>query len=140
MPSQASVATVLSGADATFHFTPPLTVMLLCVYDERGRLVWRLAADEVSSVPASEGVFVAMPSAEAPAEVIAAAQAAQREATSAQREKGSNKERLESIQYGLVPEGYREETPARQLAPGSYLVRVVARNGHADCEFNVPNA
>ena len=140
MFAEASVEVMVVGKEATFRFTPPMTVMLLYVYDQEGALAWRLTANEVTRVPAGEGIFISTPITEAPPELIAAARSAEARARAAPHEPISSKPPLGSIQYGVVPEGYQEEAPASPLSPGGYDVSAVAKNARAELHFDVPDA
>jgi hypothetical protein len=140
MFAEASVDVVVAGQEATFRFTPSMSVMLLSVYDAKGAIAWLLTANEVIRVPAGEGIFISTPITEAPPELIAAARSAEARVRSAPPEQVSSRPSLASIRYGMVPEGYQEEAPATPLSQGGYDVRVVARNGQADAHFDVAAA
>ena len=135
MFAEASMDVVLSESGATFRFSPPLCVMLLYVYDEGGALVWRLMADEVTTVPAGKGLFIAVPLAEAPPELIAQIPLAR-----AVADEAPATPLLSSIRYGVVPEGYRQEAPASPLSTGGYDVFVSAKWAKAASHFHVPGA
>src|SRR5262252_7962475 len=112
MFAEASVEVVLNGREATFRFSPPLVVMLVYVYDDRGELTWRMMANEVSS---GVGIFAAVPITEAPPELTTLASSAR--TTAASPEPAPASPELVSVRYGIVPEGYREENPASPLSP-----------------------
>ena len=135
MFAEASMDVSLSGRDATFSFAPSLAVMLVYVYDEHGALMWRMMANEVSS---SKGAFAAVPITEAPPEL--AARVSSSRTSAVLQEDASARPSLDSVRYGMVPDGYREEKPAAPLLPGGYDVFVIGKWARAEAHFDVPNA
>src|SRR5215470_20009547 len=135
MFAEASMEVVLNGREATFRFSPPLVVMLVYVYDDRGELTWRMMASDVSS---SQGTFAAVPITEAPPELPILPSSDR--AIAASLEPAPERPPLASVRYGVVPEGYRQERSASPLSPGGYDVFVIAKSARAEAHFDVPNA
>jgi hypothetical protein len=102
--------------------------------------VWEVSAVELQRVPADEGVFAAIPLAEAPPELLELFKKAKSAFDRQLAERGPRKALIEAVRYGVVPEGYKEHAPASRLVPGDYEISVFAEQGQGAARFHVPAA
>ena len=144
MLPEVSVDVELQGGEATFRFTPPVSILVLMVSDAHDELAWQLTAGDVQAVPAGEGTFTAtftaVPIAEAPPELLEMLRQAEANFMNRIRERGPTKPPIALIRYGVVPPGCTQEVLARKLSPGEYEVSVVAEQGQGAARFSVPAA
>ena len=128
--------------DVLFTFGEPLSIISVTVASpEREEIMWDLISDRFKPVDYIEAFMIqGWPADEAPPEVEQMlAAVAKREEERISRE-GPEMPPLQRLRYGEVPPGYREDKPAKALAPGRYTMLVFGEQGNARALFDVPAA
>ena len=124
----------------TFRFGEPLSITSVTVTCPATKeIVWELINDAFQPVETSgESSFQVWPIDQAPEWALQAVkEISEREAKRLESE-GPQFSTRETLNYGEVPEGYREELPAKKLAPGKYTLIVFAEQGNGSAFFEVP--
>jgi hypothetical protein len=134
--------TVTFDDGITFHFAEPLSITTVIVaFPATEELEWELIDDALKPVEvAGESSFQSWPIDQAPEWALKALEEiSQREATRIETE-GPYSPARETLKYGEVPPGYREDLPAKELAPGRHTLTVFGEQGNAATFFDVPAA
>lgn len=124
-----------------FTFDEPLSITTVTVTSPATEEVqWELIHDTFKPVEVGESSFQAWPIDQAPAWALRAVEEiATREATRI-KEEGPYFPARKELTYGEVPSGYREDLPAKALAPGTYNLIIFAEQGNALASFEVSAA
>jgi len=133
---------VTVGDDITFRFAEPLSITSVTVAcPAREEIVWDLINDAFKPVDvSSESSFQIWPIDQAPEWALQAVEEiSQREANRIQSD-GPYFPSRQTLKYGEVPTGYREDLRARPLAPGKYTLTIFAEQGSGATFFEVPAA
>jgi hypothetical protein len=134
--------TVTFDAGITFHFAEPLSITSVTVaFPATEEIEWELINDAFKPVEVSgESSFQTWPVDEAPEWALKALEEIlQREAKRIETQ-GPYFPTRRTLKYGEVPAGYREDLPAKKLAPGKHSLTVFAEQGNASTFFEVPAA
>jgi hypothetical protein len=125
-----------------FHFAEPLSLTSVTVTCPATEVIhWELINDQFKPVePSSESSYQVWPIDQAPAWALKALEEITERETARIQTQGPYMPSRETLTYGEVPEGYREDLPAKPLAPGRYTVVIFAEQGNASAAFEVPVA
>lgn len=126
--------------DITFRFAEPLSITSVTVACPATEAIeWELINDAFKPVEvSSESSSQMWPIDQAPEWALEALeQISQREARRIETQ-GPYFPTLQTLKYGEVPPGYREDLPAKKLAPGKYTLTVFAEQGSGFTFFEVP--
>lgn len=132
--------TVTFDDGITFHFAEPLSITSVTVaFPATEETDWELINDAFQPVEdSSESWSQAWPIDEAPEWALKAVEEiAQRNAGRIETE-GPYFPTRETLRYGEVPPGYREELSAKRLAPGKHTLIIFAEQGNVSTFFEVP--
>jgi len=133
------VAIAVSSDDVEFRFAEAVSLFMLIV--SRGdEIVWELVANEGNMVEAGEGSFSITPIDQGAPEMLEMANQAEVMFLARVREGPPLTTPISLVRYGVIPRGYREASPAQQLAPGRYGFIAMSAQGQAAGEFDVPAA
>ena len=122
-----------------FQFAEPLSILTVTVTSpSTGDVQWELIHDGFKEVDASDSSSQVWPIDEAPAWALRAIEEISARETARIKERGPYLPARESLAYGEVPPGYREEHAAKFLAPGKYNLIVFAEQGNVATLFEVP--
>jgi hypothetical protein len=132
-----AVAITVTSEYVDFGFAEPVSIFLLVV--SRGaEVVWEVVANEGNTVEGGE--VSVTPLDQATPEMLNMVQQAE-VLFLARVSAGPPLTRpVSTVRYGVIPPGYRENAPARQLAPGKYELTGMCAQGHVQGELDVPAA
>jgi hypothetical protein len=122
-----------------FQFAEPLSitsVTVACPATEE--IHWELISDGFEPVEVSESSFQMWPIEQAPAWALQALEEVSAREAARLESQGPRLPARETLSYGEVPPGYREDLLATVLTPGSYTLIVFAEQGTASTLFEVP--
>jgi hypothetical protein len=133
---------VTVGTDVLFRFAEPLSitsVTVACPATEE--IEWDLINDAFKPVEVSgTSSFQIWPIDQAPKWVLEALEEISEREAKRIETLGPELPTRSTLKYGEVPPGYREDLPAKRLAPGKYTVTIFAEQGTAAASFEVPAA
>ena len=132
--------TVNIGVEIVFEFAEPVSltsVTVACPATEE--IEWELINDGFKPVEVTaESSFQVWPIDQAPEWALKALQQVSEREAKRIETKGPYFATRQTLKYGEVPRGYREDLPAKKLSPGRYTVTVFAEQGSAAASFEVP--
>ncbi len=139
MLPEVPVEIAVMGESVEFRF-PEAVSMFMLVVSRDDEVLWEVVANEGQRETAVEGSVSITPLAEATPEMLEMLRRAEENFLALVRESPPLTTPISSVQYGKVPEGYREEAPARKLRAGHHDFTAMFAQGRASGEFDVPAA
>ena len=131
---------VIVADGITFRFAEPLSITSVTVScPQTEEIEWELIHDAFKAAGNDiiESSFQVWQVEQAPAWALKAIEEiSEREAKRIETE-GPYFPTREELKYGDVPEGYREDLPAKKLVPGKYTLIIFAEQGTAAASFEV---
>ncbi len=131
------VAIDATGGHVEFRFEGPVSIFMLVVSRD-DEVVWELLAEEGKTVEG--GLMSITPLEQAAPEMLEMVSRAEESFFARMREGPPPTTPVSRVRYGEAPQGYRERSPARELAPGRYDFTAMCAQGQASGEFDVPAA
>ena len=131
------VAIDTTGGHVEFRLDGLVSIFMLVVSRD-DEVVWELLAEEGETVEG--GVVSVTPLEQATPEMLEMVHMAEASFLTRMREGPPPTTPVSRVRYGVAPQGYRERSPARELAPGRYDVTAMCAQGQATGEFDVPAA
>jgi hypothetical protein len=132
---------VTTGQAVVFHFAEPLSIETVTVArPDNEQIYWELINDAFKHAEVTESSFQSWPIDQAPEWALKAHEQVEARAAARIESQGPYFPARESLAYGEVPAGYREDLPARPLTPGKYILTIFAEQGSVGQPFEVPVA